>query len=333
MKLACFSFGVIINAMSSTWVNYSTLINAGIPPAAHIEGVVPLITQGSLTPTTLPITVQQTALSPSTPLAQLVPQAELVGTSTDAVVVSRNLPPVPAKVAEKIWKKEFIEMELLLPTRLGVPEPTLGDLVAGERKQQKEKKTISRAQEWVVCFNTYVAIVTTREPDRVKDLLAYASLIVKASMDYEGDAWLHYDRFFRRQAAAEPGRYPHWGEIDPSIWTQQFGRAVARPSCPDCGSYNHTTCSMGEGSKQHSSSRFGRARSRPYQKSRHQPICQRWNRGDYCSPSFCSYQHVCLECYKDHQARNCPRKTSGGGNRPAGEKKEDRKKEGHNFRS
>ena len=64
-------------------------------------------------------------------------------------------------------------MELLLPTRLGVPEPTLGDLVAGERKQQKEKKTISRAQEWVV--NTYVAIVTMREPDRVKDLLAYYS--------------------------------------------------------------------------------------------------------------------------------------------------------------
>ena len=53
----------------------------------------------------LPITVQQTALSPSTPLAQLVPQAELAGTSTDAVAVSRNLPPVLAKVAEKIIEK------------------------------------------------------------------------------------------------------------------------------------------------------------------------------------------------------------------------------------
>ena len=50
--------------------------------------------------------------------------------------------------------------------------------MAGERKQQKEKKTISRAQEWVICFKTYVAIVTMREPDRVKDLLAYASLRV-----------------------------------------------------------------------------------------------------------------------------------------------------------
>ena len=104
------------------------------------------------------------------------------------------------------------------------------------------------------------ANVTMREPDRVKDLLAYASPIVEASMDYEGDAWLHYGRFFRRQAAA-------------SIWTQQFGRAVARPS--DCGSYNHTSCSMKEVAKQHSSSRHAHAKSRPYQKSRHPPICQR----------------------------------------------------------
>lgn len=313
---------------------YSTLIiNAGIPPAAQIEGVVPLITQGSITPSTsLPLTsasatMQQTALTPNTPLAQLVLPKE--GTSADAVVVSRNLPPIPGKIAEKIWKREFIEMETLLPMRLGVPEPTLGDLVAGEKKKSREKKVISKAQEWVVCFNTYIAIITTREPDRVKDLLAYASLIVKSSMDYEGDAWLQYDRFFRRQAAAEPGRYPRWGEIDPSMWTQQFGRAVARPTCPDCGSVDHNSCLMGEEGKKQSFE-FARSRSHPYSRPRYSPICQRWNRGEYCSPSFCNYQHVCLECYKDHQARNCPQKTFGGRNSASDDK--DKKKDDRNFR-
>lgn len=98
------------------------------------------------------------------------------------------------------------------------------ELVAGE-KIQKEKKVVKSIQEWVVCFNMYSSVVVMKEPERFKDLLANSSLIVKASTDYEGEAWLNYDKFFRRQAAAEPSRYTHWGEIEPSTWTQQFGRA------------------------------------------------------------------------------------------------------------
>lgn len=70
--------------------------------------------------------------------------------------------------------------------------------------KEKREERITTIQEWVTCFNTYIASVLMREPDRASDLLACSSLIVKASSDYEGDPWLSYDRFFRRQAAAEP---------------------------------------------------------------------------------------------------------------------------------
>jgi hypothetical protein len=256
---------------------------------------------------------------------QLLTHTDLPGHSSDAIVVSRNLPPVPSKVAEEVWKKGISGHGDLLPTRLGLPEPTLGDLIAGERRKP-QKKVISSPQEWVLCFNTYTAIITMKEPDRVKDLLAYASLIVKASIDYEGDAWLQYDRFFHRQAAAEPSRYPRWGEIDPSIWTQQFGRAIARLAYPDGSSSSSSSDSHNTGSpagetrsQKPSSSKYTRSRGRPYPKPRFTPICQRWNRGDCCSPHFCNYQHVCLECFKDHQVR--PQK---GGNEGKGEvRKED----------
>lgn len=95
---------------------------------------------------------------------------------------------------ERIWKNEFIELEGLLPARLGVPEPTLRELVCGERKG--EKKGITCIEEWITCFNAYVAIVLMKMPKRATDLLAYASLIVKASRDYEGEAWRNYDRLF-----------------------------------------------------------------------------------------------------------------------------------------
>lgn len=96
-------------------------------------------------------------------------------------------------------------------------------------------------------------------------------------MDFEGEAWLHYDRFFRRQAAAEPARYPQWGEIDPTIWTQQFGRATARRICPGCGSREHVIC-PNEQPKERNQAKYGYVRPRPYPSQRRPPICQRWNR-------------------------------------------------------
>ena len=285
-----------------------------IPPARVLAGTVPLITgtratstiapalAASATPTTSIAAASHVGIiTPSTPLAHLVPPAEQPSTSADAIVVSRNLPPIPNKLAEKIWRKEFVEMDQLLPSRLGAPEPTLGDLVVGEKKQ-KEKKSISSIQEWIVCFNAYAAVILQREPERSKDLLAYSSLIVKASWDFEGEAWLNYDKFFRRQAAAEPTRYSCWGEIEPSIWTQHFGRAIARPTCRDCGSKNHSSC----GKEDYMRQRKADYHSRPYPIKKTPPVCLRWNRGEFCSTSICRYQHICSECSKDHRVRNCP---------------------------
>ena len=75
-------------------------------------------------------------LSPNTPLGQLVSPVDQPSASSDALVVSRNLPPIPAKLVEKIRRKEQF-----LPAKLGATEPTLGDLAAGTRKP-KDKRAI-----------------------------------------------------------------------------------------------------------------------------------------------------------------------------------------------
>lgn len=54
-----------------------------------------------------------------------------------------------------------------------------------------------------MCFNKYTAIMTERYPDRIKDLLAYSSLIVKASKEFKGAHWLEYNTRFRKQAAVD----------------------------------------------------------------------------------------------------------------------------------
>ena len=186
-------------------------IGAGqVPPPGVIAAAVSLMSPTPATASGLrrsapPITASKgttlamssAALTPESPVTALW-QEESQQLET-AVVVSPNVPPIPRKMAEKIWRKGFVELDALLPARLGVPEPDLG--FRGE-EERKKKRGITTIQEWICCFNTFSGVVLLKDPGRAGDLLAYSSLIVKASADYVGSAWLGYDRLFRRQAAA-----------------------------------------------------------------------------------------------------------------------------------
>jgi len=117
-------------------------------------------------------------------------------------------------LAEKIWRGEFIELHELLPSRLTTPEPLVLNLLSS-REKSMPKKTISTFQEWATCFNTYISLIWVCQPVCVPDLLAYSSIIVRASGQYVDAPWLSYDAQFRREAATCPGT--PWAVIDSSI--------------------------------------------------------------------------------------------------------------------
>lgn len=68
-----------------------------------------------------------------------------------------------------------------------------------------------------------MAVMTSRFPNRINDLLGYASLIAKASKDYEGMHWLSYDMHFRKFAAAK--QLTNWSQTEVSYWTLYFSHA------------------------------------------------------------------------------------------------------------
>ena len=113
-----------------------------------------------------------------------------------------------------------MDLNLLLPHRLGAPEPTLADALQNKAKEQKQIETI---EHWVVCFNAYMSVMTLKFPKRIRDLLAYLSIITKAAHDYEGTPWLSYDTHFRTLAVSM--RLQHLGQVDQSLWSQNFNRA------------------------------------------------------------------------------------------------------------
>ena len=57
-------------------------------------------------------------------------------------------------------------------------------------KRPKDEKQITTIEQWVVCFSAYMSVMAIQTPGRIRDLLAYEALILKAAHDYEGTPWL-----------------------------------------------------------------------------------------------------------------------------------------------
>ena len=124
-------------------------------------------------------------LVPSTPISSVIKVSSSEQTN-EAIIVGMNSPPIPKKVAEKIWRGEYVQLDKLLPANLGTPELTLVDLLGKGQERQESSKWIRTIQQWVICFNAYTSIIAIKQPERVRNLLAYSSLITKASADYQG---------------------------------------------------------------------------------------------------------------------------------------------------
>ena len=208
------------------------------------------------------------------------------------IIVSPNDPPIPNKLAQRVWKGEYIELSEFLPETLGAGDSDSQGTSSGTRNRK-----VSSISQWIQCFNTYTSIVALKQPSRITDLLAYSSLIVQAHRKYSGDNWQVYDRNFRRQAAAR--QLLSWAHIDPSLWTMAFANATTNQHCQGCLSLDHPTCECPDRGSDSSV-----------------PICRRWNWME-CSQSSCRYRHICSGCLSPHHKEcRCPLGHKKGPSRP-----------------
>ena len=234
---------------------------------------------------------QSLRLSLQLPLATLTSPSKVASEDTNqALSVGPHSPPIPKKLAEKIWRSEFIELSELLPSRLGIPQPTLLDVLA----PKQSVKQISSIEEWVMCFNSFLAIMAMKHPGKIKELLAYSSVIEKASKEFEGLPWLEYDLRFRKEVAVNQSK--SWAVIDASAWTLCF--ANANPKVEKARS----TASMAQRNESH------------FQPYKMPPICRNYN-NNKCEWAMCQFRHVCANCEKpnhiDSQCPEPPRKRAG----------------------
>jgi len=89
-----------------------------------------------------------------------------------------------------------------------------------EPELPKTQKRRTNILEWTQCFAMYTAILCKKYPDKLPDMLSCLILIIQTHMQYEGDAWLEYDRRFRQRAASDP--QANWAKSDSTLWDITF---------------------------------------------------------------------------------------------------------------
>ena len=107
-------------------------------------------------------------------------------------MLASAIPPIPGKVVQKAKANEFVDLRELLPDNVSLLEKLEGLPMApgGTRPRLRE---VSSLLTWCSCILKLIAI-QAQNPDRVKQMCAYACLVIQEACKHGGDGWSGYDR-------------------------------------------------------------------------------------------------------------------------------------------
>ncbi len=120
------------------------------------------------------------------------------------------LPFLPKRLAQLLRGSTCINLADLLPAENGYaidesnePQLLLDGRLVLNGTVKKPRKEITDIVSWVSeDFSIYSLIVCTSSPHRWRDLATYKLLILRTYRQFQGYAWLAYDKAFRQHAAA-----------------------------------------------------------------------------------------------------------------------------------
>ena len=132
-----------------------------------------------------------------------------------------GLAPLPQTLVKRILQLEFVEMADLLPEAWLLEETTM------EAQLRRQKGPVTDIAVWVQCYATLVSTLSIQYPDKVPEFMAYLATIVRCQRDYEGPAWVLYDRAFQRRVEATKDL--HW--FNTLLFNMCFGGRACRLPC------------------------------------------------------------------------------------------------------
>ena len=208
------------------------------------------------------------------------------------VPVGQGLAALPRKLVDRVRANEYIDF-LELPPAKGKTR-TASQMMDGQillvqaADLNQSRKIIPDLDTWLQCYALYVAILAPDQPRRIPELMAYQTIISKASQRYKWPSWVVYDQSFRQEMAGAAGQ--PWSRVDPSIYALCFtGQAVSGENwCSNCQSLLE--------------------------------VCRKFNRfaGDCKFGKDCKFRHACSSCGEPHPVSCCKTNEAGVHRRDSG---------------
>ena len=201
-----------------------------------------------------------------------------------------------------------------------MPQSLEGQIIVVQAAElMQTRKIIPDLATWVQCFSIYAATLLAKYPAKTQELMAYQTIIAKASQRYRWPSWVVYDQNFRQEAAGNP--HQSWARVEPSIYAQCFtGQAVSAENwCTRCQCLDHTTSSCLYHPRKRQWLNTGGGSSTSTQGRHEQQICIKYNKfnGDCRFGKECRYLHVCSACKEPHPVSRCSTGRESGGQQPA----------------
>ena len=240
--------------------------------------------------------------------------AHNIPSSSLQVPIGYGIPSIPAKTRDKILLGEYIDFtelppakgKSLTPNALSTLESSV--LLVNPIDLLQQRKVIPDLGVWVQCFAIYMAVICTRHPERLPDLLGYMCHICRASERYKWPSWIVFDQNFR-QSVADQG-LSSLSQIDATLFAQCFnGQGKENQSwCYHCHSLDHASdaCPMKPNSAKTPKLAPPHKPGEP-SSSKTPIICINYNSVRGCRfGKKCHRQHKCSECSGAHPLKSCP---------------------------
>ena len=229
------------------------------------------------------------------------------------VQLGAGLPALAKRLVDKIEADEYIDFGDLPPAK-GKGRP-LGQAFEGQvvvvqaADLVQTRKLIPDVATWVQCFGLFAAAVARKKPQRLPDMMAYMTIVTKASQKYKWPAWVIYDQNFRMEAAGDSTM--SWAKVEPSLYAQCFtGQArTAENWCSLCQGLDHPSqkCPY-RPQKRAWSAVFGhQPAGKGNVEAAKEAVCIKYNKynGDCRFGKQCRFSHCCSNCGGMHPAQRC----------------------------
>ena len=221
------------------------------------------------------------------------------------VWLGNGLGSVTAKVHERMWKWEFVDMEEFRP-RSTQEKITPGNdteklvVFSGTLEvSQPRKRPITDIITWVQCYARYTAGMAEKYPEAVPGFMSHLIVVLKAYSEVEGLWWRDYDVAFRDKMAAQGVK--KWTGMDVSLYQDLVGSKPRRSATP-------ATVSQSAGEQRRKGS------LKRHTADGHEKVCWLYN-DSICSYNPCKFPHLCETCLGPHPKRACTRNVA---KRPVG---------------